>query len=101
MSVVFSLQAQRDFSHIKTYLEQFNPRRAETFVGELVAACEAIVDMPLAWPLVPRYEATGFRRRPYKSYLIFYELIAPDDTVAILHVLHAARDYERLLFPSD
>ena len=101
MSVVFSPQSQRDLAHIKSYLEQFNLRRAETFVNEVVAACQAIGDMPLAWPLVPRYEQTGFRRRPYKNYLIFYELIAPEQTVAILHIFHAARDYERLLFPSD
>ena len=48
-------------------------------------------------PLVPRFERHGIRRRPYGDYLIFYRV--EEDRVAIVHILHGARDYERLLFP--
>jgi toxin ParE1/3/4 len=101
MTVLFSPQATQDLRSINRYIARTNPSRAATFTAELVAACEHLADMPKAWPLVPRYEYSGYRRRPYKNYLIFYELVAPDDTVAILHVLHGSRDCERLLFPSD
>jgi toxin ParE1/3/4 len=47
--------------------------------------------------LVPRYEHTGVRRRPYGNYLIFYRI--SDDRIEVLHVLHGARDYESILFP--
>jgi plasmid stabilization system protein ParE len=44
---------------------------------------------------VPRHEHLGIRRRPFGNYLIFYRVGA----IEVVHVLHGARDYERLLFP--
>lgn len=35
----------------------------------------------------------------HHHYLIFYRIQA--DTVQVLHVLHGAMDYERILFPED
>jgi plasmid stabilization system protein ParE len=43
--------------------------------------------MPLAYPLVPRYESRGIRRRPVGDYLIFYRL--QDNRVEIVHILHS------------
>ena len=54
--------------------------------------------MPQAFPLVPRFEHTGIRRRVHGNYLIFYR-IGPD-AVDIIHIMHGAMDYERLLFAS-
>ncbi len=54
---------------------------------------------PRAFPLVPRYEHTGVRRRPHGDYLIFYRVGA--DVVDILHVLNGAQNYEAILFPDD
>ena len=45
------------------------------------------------------YRDIGLRRRIYGSYLIFYRI--RDDTVEVLHVLHGARDYDKILFPDD
>jgi len=50
------------------------------------------------FPLVPRYEATGVRRRGHGDYLIFYRVEA--EKVIILHILHGARNYNTILFPS-
>jgi plasmid stabilization system protein ParE len=47
----------------------------------------------------PGHEEGGIRRRPWGNYLIFYRV--GDDSVQILHVLHGARDYEKILFPDD
>ena len=52
---------------------------------------------PERFPLVPRYEVHGIRRRLHGKYLIFYSVA--EDEVVILHVLHGAMDYESLLFP--
>ena len=54
--------------------------------------------MPRAFPLIPRYEQHGIRRRPSGNYLIFYRF--EDDRLTVLHVLHGTRDYEALLFPT-
>ena len=97
MNVVFSSEAELDLEHIGDYIAVHNPPRAESFVRELMARCYELADMPRAFPLVPRYEHTGVRRRPYGDYLIFY-YIGPD-TVNVLHVLNGAQNYEPVLFP--
>jgi toxin ParE1/3/4 len=53
--------------------------------------------MPRAYPLVPRYEHFGIRRRPYGHYLIFYRIGV--GTIDIVHILHGAQNYEPFLFP--
>jgi toxin ParE1/3/4 len=55
--------------------------------------------MPRAYPLVPRYEHLGVRRRSYRDYLIFYRIAG--GRIEVLHVLHGARDYEPILFPEN
>lgn len=97
MNVVFSSEAELDLEHIGDYIAVHNPPRAESFVRELMARCYELADMPRAFPLVPRYEHTGVRRRPYGDYLIFY-YIGPD-AVNVLHVLNGAQNYEPVLFP--
>lgn len=55
--------------------------------------------MPRAYPLAPRYEHRGVRRRSHRGYLIFYRIHA--EVIEILHILHCARDVEALLFPEE
>ena len=97
MIVVFTREAEADLERIGDYIALDNPRRAETFVQELVDRCERLADAPLGFPLVPRYEASGIRRRAYKEYLIFYRVGA--EQIEIVHVLGGAQDYEAVLFP--
>lgn len=97
MKVVYSAEARADFAVIGLWIAEDNPVRAETFVDELHAACEALADMPRAFQLLPHRKGSGIRRRPYGRYLIFYR--AGADRVEIVRVLHGARDYEAVLFP--
>ena len=97
MKIVWTPEAELDREEIFDYIAADNPVRAESFVRELMARCYALADMPRAFPLVPRYEHTGVRRRPHGDYLIFYHIGA--DTVDILHVLNGAQNYEAILFP--
>lgn len=99
MKVVIAAEAVSDLEHIGDYIAADNPVRAESFVRELLARCYALADMPRAFPLVPRYEDTGVRRRPHGDYLIFYRVGA--DVVDILHVLNGAQNYEAILFPDE
>ena len=99
MIVVFTEEAEADLEHIGDYIALDNPRRAVSFVNELIDRCESLADMPRAYPLVPRYEGKGVRRRPHGAYLIFYRVGA--DQIDILHVLNGAQDYEALLFPES
>ena len=97
MKLVLTDEATSDLREIGEWIAANNPRRALSFVDELKACCARLIDMPLAYPLVPRHEASGLRRLPHDAYLIFCRVA--EDAVEIIHVLHGARDYEAILFP--
>jgi plasmid stabilization system protein ParE len=99
VKVVWTRAAQADLQEISDYIKVDNPARAVSFVNEIVDAGEAISDMPRAFPLVPRLEEQGIRRRNFGRYLIFYRVEA--GSVQILHVAHGARDYIRSLFSGE
>ncbi|CAN7635487.1 type II toxin-antitoxin system RelE/ParE family toxin [Pararhizobium sp. LjRoot238] len=96
MIVEFSDEAESDLEQIADYIAKDNPRRALSFVQELRGKCEALTASPKGFPLVPRYEQHGIRRRVHGSYLIFYRV--EDEHVVIVHVLHGAMDYAAILF---
>jgi toxin ParE1/3/4 len=97
MKIVVTAEAEADLEAIGDYIARDNPERALSFVRELHQLCLDIADMPRAWPLVPRYEHHGVRRRVHGRYLIFYRMA--DDRITILHILNGAMDVERILFP--
>ena len=88
-----------DLETIGDYIAQDNPRRAVTFIQELRDKCLSLADMPLAFPVVPRYERYGIRHRVYGNYQIFYRVIESDDRIDVVHILHSARNYAAILFP--
>ena len=75
MRVVITDAARADLIEIGEFIRPHNPKRAESFVDELLDRCEALADMPRAFPLVPRYEHYGIRRYVYRDYLIFYRVL--------------------------
>lgn len=97
MIVVITDEAEADLERIGDYIAQDSQHRALSFVRELRQRCERIAEAPRAFPLVPRYESSGVRRRVYESYLIFYRIGV--ESIDVLHVLNGAMDYEPLLFP--
>jgi len=97
VKVVLAKSAIADLESIADWIAADSPERAVSFILLLRSRCLQLADMPLAYPLVPRYESNSIRRRPVGDYLIFYRL--QDNRVEIVHVLHGARDYEVLLFP--
>lgn len=97
MSLVFLPSARADLVAIAKYIGRDSRVRALSFVKELRLSCYRIQDMPRAWPLVPRHECSGIRRRVHGNYLIFYRIEA--DRIEILHILHGAMDVEAVLFP--
>jgi toxin ParE1/3/4 len=99
MIVVITEAAEADLEAIGDWIAADNPARALTFVLELRDRCLALADMPRAYPLVPRYEHLGVRRRSHRDYLIFYRIAG--ERIEVLHVLHGARDYEPILFPEN
>ena len=96
MIVHLTAEAESDLEQIGDYMAQDNPKRALSFVLELRDKCLSLAETPWGFPLAPRYERYGIRRRVYGNYLIFYRV--ESDRVVVVHVLHGARDFEALGF---
>jgi plasmid stabilization system protein ParE len=97
--VVLTAEAETDLEDIASCVAGQSPRSALTLIRELREKCESLADAARGYPLVPRYEHKGIRRRPFGNYLIFYRVGL--DVIDVIHILHGARDYEPLLFPED
>lgn len=95
MKVYFTDEAEADLEAIADYIASDNPARAISFVRELREKALALASLPLAFPLVPRYERQGVRRRIYGNYGIFYTVRG--QLVVVIHILHGARDYDSIL----
>lgn len=98
MIVHLTAEAEYDLETIGDYIARDNPVRALSFLQELRSKCLGLADMPERFPLVPRYETAGVRRRVHGDYLIFYRI--DPEKVVIIHILHGAQNYSTILFPS-
>lgn len=94
MKVVLTPAALEDLSRIAEHIATDNPERAISFVDELRQAARRLGD-PQRYPLVPRYERHGVRRRSYRRYGILYRLDA--DRILVLRFLGPGQDYDRAL----
>jgi toxin ParE1/3/4 len=99
MKVVLTGEARGDLEQIGDYIARDKPARAANLVQELIDKARQLGELPSGFPLVPRYERLGIRRRAQGNYAIFYRVEV--DRVSIIHILHGARDHEALLFPED
>ena len=97
MRLVLTRAAEADLERIGDHIAKDSPARALSFVGELRERVFGLLADPHAFPLVPRYESLGIRRRVHGNYLIFYRVAG--DEVQVLHILHGAMDVEAHLFP--
>jgi toxin ParE1/3/4 len=91
---VLSRRAQDDLRQIRDHILKDNPRRAVTFVDELLDRCQLLADNPLMGRARPELQR-NLRSFPYGDYVIFYR--AAPVGVTITRVLHGARDATRLL----
>lgn len=98
MRVILTDEAKKNLKSIGDFIHSHNSRRAMSFVEELLARCKELGSMPKAYPLVPRYERFGVRRRVYRDYLIFYRI--RKNLVEVIFITQGAQEYETLLFPN-
>lgn len=96
MKVFYTAASRADLVEIAAWIAQENNVRAESFVDEIQRACDALGDMPRAYRVLFRRFGSSIRRKPFRSYLIFYRIRRSH--VEILHVVHAARDYRKIPF---
>lgn len=95
MKVVLASRAVTDLSRIGRFIARDNPLRARSFVAELRETARGLAVTPLAFPLVPRYERQGIRRRSWRGYGILYSVLP--DRVFIHRILGPGQDIDRIL----
>ena len=95
MRVVITAAAKADLIAIGEFIRPHNPARALHLSTSCSIAAMTSADMPRAYPLVPRYEQWGIRRRVYRDHLIFYRV--QSELIEVIHVLNGAQDYDALL----
>lgn len=89
MPVVFRDRAEADLAEIAAYIAADNPRRAASFVNELIDRCLAIASRPLAARERPEI-GDGVRLVVHGKYVVVYRI--DDGDILILRVVHGARD---------
>lgn len=95
MRVVLTPGALADLERIAEQIEKDNPERAISFVDELREAARRLADLPQGYPLVPRYERHGIRRRSYRRYGILYR--PETGRILVLRFLGPGQDHDRAL----
>ena len=92
---VISPLAEFDLLEIGDFIAQDNPRRAESFVDEILAHIEVIANNPLGYALRPEL-APNLRSCAHQRYVIFFTVSATD--VRIERVLHSSSDIQTSVF---
>lgn len=95
MHTRLSTQAIHDLQRISDHIAVDNPVRAVSFIEELRNVAKQIGAMPRAFPLIPRYERHGIRRRSYRGYGILYS--AQPDQIFIHRIIGPGQDHDRAL----
>ena len=90
-----SSRAVADLERIARFIARDNPPRAASFVIELRETVRRLTALPHGFPLVPRYERHGIRRRSWKGYGILYS-VTPD-RIFIHRILGPGQDHDRAL----
>jgi plasmid stabilization system protein ParE len=95
MKVFLTRDARNDLVLIGRHIAKDNPGRAMTFIAELEDVAQRIGDMPRAFPLVPRYEQHGIRRRSYRGYGMLYAVRT--GTIIVYRIIGPGQDHDRAL----
>lgn len=88
MKVALARRAQSDLRQIGQWIARDNPRRARTYVEDLMATCLSLRQFPEQWPVVSKGPPT-MRRAVHGKYAIFY--LVRTDRVLVLAIIHGSR----------
>ncbi|WP_159982093.1 MULTISPECIES: type II toxin-antitoxin system RelE/ParE family toxin [unclassified Novosphingobium] len=96
MTALLTPAARAELRTIALDIARGNPPRALSFVVELGEVVARLAEMPQAFPLVPRYEARGIRRRSWRGYGLLYA--AAESGGIVLHrILGPGQGHDRAL----
>jgi toxin ParE1/3/4 len=93
--VIIVPQAQQHLLEIQAYLTAENPQRAQPYMDGLFKKIVSLSTLAEAFAYVCGFAEEELRRRPVQSHIVVYRVLG--DTVYVVGVFHAARDYAALL----
>lgn len=93
MILVIAASAEDDLNEIGDYIARDNPRRAISFIEELLAAMDEIPLRPFSYPGREEWQG-GLRSAPSNGYHIVFRVSG--EIVEVIRVLHGARDIPNL-----
>jgi toxin ParE1/3/4 len=94
MRLTIAPLAEQDLEAIGDHIAKDNPARARSFIADVRKQCQRIARNPLGYRLRPELDE-DIRSCAYGSYVIFF--VASPSEVAVLRVLHGARDIPEAL----
>ena len=87
-------RVRADLRSIAIYIARDNPRRAETFVEELISKINAIAQHPLRYRLRSEW-MPAVRSAQHRGYHIIF--VASDRDVEVVRVIHGSQDIAAIL----
>lgn len=95
MKAVLTEAALEDPMEIARHIGKDDIPTARRFTAALRTRAHAVGRNPRLYPFAKGFEAVAVRRRLYRGYLILY--VERNRRVEVLHIVHAARDWSRLI----
>ena len=87
--------ADHDLVQISTHIANDNPTAAFRWLDEMQQVCDLLAGQPGIGQQVQTNRLGQVRRHAVGNYLIYYRPIT--DGVEILHIVHGARDQDRIV----
>lgn len=94
--LIFRFSARLDFDAIADFIAENDEERALSFINELQNACRNRANFPHSGRDCSNI-APNLRRFTYENYVIYYFPLPNGGGIEIVHVVHGARDHERIL----
>ena len=103
--VLMTEPATDDLQSIARYIsdELLEPVIAKKLLGKIKEAVMSLDKLPTRHALVAdeRLFSLGIRRLIVENYVVFYMISEKDETVTVIRILYARRDWEHLLQPRN
>jgi len=89
--IVWTEPAVKDLESIHAYISRDSRYYADAFLAELIASTDRLQHFPRSGHIVTEIGDEETRELLFKNYRIIYDV--DDETVRILTVIHAARNF--------
>lgn len=99
--VAWRPQALKDLEEIETYYKRVAPDYAEFFVEQVFEKADQLERFPRMGRMVPEIEDEAIRELIYRDYRIIHIVDPDEEEVAVLTVIHSARQFGSIDFDDE